>query len=233
MNPSDQVPPRSTEIAPSILSADFSRLGEQVGLVEPYAGRVHVDVMDGHFVPNLSIGPAIVASLRPCTKLPLEVHLMVTDPAKFVGPFARAGADRLIFHVEAEGDPLEIAGQIRAAGCSAGIALNPETPWEAAARYAEEVDLVLTMTVHPGFGGQGFIEEVLGKVGEVRRALIETGSAADVEVDGGIDPATAARARKAGANVFVAGHAIFRAEDPAAAAQAIAHAVGAPEGVNR
>lgn len=219
---------RSTvELAPSILSADFSRLGEEVRLVERYAGRIHVDVMDGHFVPNLSMGPDVVRSLRPVTSLPIEVHLMVENPAMFVEPFTRAGADRLMFHVEVADDPTALVEKIRSAGPAAGIALKPATPWEGLESLLRVVDLVILMTVEPGFGGQVFLEEVLPKIAEARATIMQKGLSVDIEVDGGIDSQTAARAREAGANVFVAGNAIFGEQNPTAAAEAIAGAIGA------
>lgn len=216
-----------TELAPSILSADFSRLGEEIRRVEPYAGRIHVDVMDGHFVPNLTMGPDVVRSIRPITPLPIEVHLMVEDPAMFVEPFTRAGADRLIFHVEIADDPRAVAEKVRSAGPSAGIAVKPPTPWAEAKPWLELVDLVIVMTVEPGFGGQAFLGEMLPKVSEARGSVMKAGIAVDIEVDGGIDAQTARRAMEAGANVFVAGNAIFSANDPATAAREIAAAVGA------
>lgn len=217
---------RKVEIAPSILSADFSRLGEEIREVEAYSGRIHIDVMDGHFVPNLTMGPVVVRSIRPVTKLPLEVHLMVTDPIKFVEPFAEAGADRLIFHVEV-GDTERVAGAVGEAGCAAGLALNPETRWDGTERFMSAFDLVTIMTVSPGFGGQEFREDVLPKIAAARGSLTESGLDVDIEVDGGIDSNTAQRAGQAGANVFVAGQAIFGLQDAAAAARELAVAVGA------
>lgn len=217
---------RPVEIAPSILSADFSRLGEQIRLVEPYAGRIHVDVMDGHFVPNLSMGPMVVDSIRSATTLPIEVHLMVEDPGMFVDPFLGAGADRLIFHVEVAEDAGELAGKIRSAGAPAGLAIKPGTPLEQALLWLNDVDLVIVMTVEPGFGGQAFMEEMLPKVARARREVNELGIDVDIEVDGGIDLDTAVRARDAGANVFVAGNAIFETPDPEASVRALAGALG-------
>lgn len=216
-----------TELAPSILSADFSRLGEEIRSVEPYAGRIHVDVMDGHFVPNLTVGPDVVRSIRPITSLPLEVHLMVEDPAMFVDPFTRAGADRLIFHVEIADDPRAVAEKVRSAGPSAGIALKPATPWAEAEPWLDLIDLVIVMTVEPGFGGQAFLEEMLPKVSEARSSVMKAGLDVDIEVDGGIDAQTAPRAMEAGANVFVAGNAIFSTNAPADRARELAVAVGA------
>lgn len=217
---------RPVEIAPSILSADFSRLGEQIHSVEPYSGRIHVDVMDGHFVPNLSMGPVVVKSIRPITRLPIEVHLMVNNPEMFVKPFTDAGADRLVFHIEVAKDPSALAAEIRGLGPSAGLAVNPDTPWEGVEPYLGDVDLVILMTVHPGFGAQAFLEQVLAKVGKARSRLIQLGTDVDIEVDGGVDPSTAPKALQEGANVFVAGNAIFSGRDPAASARELAHALG-------
>lgn len=221
---------RPVQLAPSILSADFSRLGEEIRSVERHAGRIHIDVMDGHFVPNLSMGPDVVRSIRPLTPLPIEVHLMVEEPAMFVEQFASAGSDRLIFHVEVADDPRAVAEKVKAAGPAAGIAIKPGTPWEEAAVWLDEVDLVTVMTVEPGFGGQIFLPEMLAKVAAARETIRLRALDVDIEVDGGIDPQTAARAKEAGANVFVAGNAIFGAEDASAAARAIGTAVGAKYG---
>lgn len=210
------------EIAPSILSADFSRLGEEIKAVEPHASRIHVDVMDGHFVPNLTMGPVIVQSIRPLTQLPIEVHLMVTDPALFTGPFIQAGADRIVFHVETVTDPLAMCRLINTAGASAGVALNPETDWVEGADWLEAADLALIMTVRPGFGGQAFLHGMLGKV---QAARTDAPPSTDVEVDGGIDSATALLARDAGANIFVAGHSIFKTVDPGNAAKSLRIAI--------
>ena len=217
---------RETEVAPSILAADFSRLADEVRLVERYSDRLHIDVMDGHFVPNLSMGPVVVSSLRPVTNLPLEVHLMVERPDDFFDEFIEAGADRLIFHAEVSDDARALIGSIKEKGCAAGLALNPKTPFAGAEQGLDEIDLLLCMTVNPGFGGQGFLEEVLPKIEEADRALTARGLSVDIEVDGGINPVTAARAREAGANVFVAGHSIFRDKDPGEAARLLAEAVG-------
>lgn len=215
----------NVEIAPSILAANFARLWEEIAQVEPYSKRLHVDVMDGHFVPNLSMGPAVVEAIRPLTSLPIEVHLMVTEPLKFAAAFKAAGADRLIFHAEVVEDPVEAADQIRALEVSPGIAVNPETDLHAAEALLGAVDLVLVMTVNPGFGGQEFLESSLPKVSRLRNAVTVGGFDVDIEVDGGVDPRTAPRAKEAGANVFVAGSAIFGAEDPALAAKELAEIV--------
>jgi ribulose-phosphate 3-epimerase len=206
------------KIAPSILSADFSRLGEEVRAVEEAgADQIHVDVMDGHFVPNLSMGPVVVEALRRVTRLPLDVHLMITDPEKYTPAFLKAGASHITFHVEAHPDPPRLAAFIRERGVGAGISLNPGTPAASVLPLVEHFDLILVMTVHPGFGGQSFLGENLEKV----RAVRAVAGAVDIQVDGGIDRNTAVLAREAGANVFVAGNAIFGAPDPRVALAAI------------
>ncbi|MCA1839497.1 MAG: ribulose-phosphate 3-epimerase [Actinomycetota bacterium] len=220
---------REAKLAPSILSADFARLGDQVAMVEPFADRLHIDVMDGHFVPNLTMGPVIVESLRPATDLQLEVHLMVQDPGGFVDAFIDAGADRLIFHAEVVSDPAGLARRITDNGAKAGVAVNPDTPWRTADGCLGDIDLFLCMTVHPGFGGQPFMEDVLSKVQQVHEAVTERNLDVDIQVDGGVGPRTAPLARSAGANVFVAGHAIFRAENPVQAMKDIWQAIGGQE----
>ena len=197
-------------LAPSILSADFARLGEQVEAAERAgADRIHVDVMDGHFVPNISIGTVVVRSLRKVTSLPLETHLMITDPDTYAGPFAEAGSDRIIFHQEVAGDAPALASKIRELGASPGIVINPETPAAAIAEVIPHVDLALVMTVHPGFGGQAFLEAMLPKISQVRRLIDADHPLCELEVDGGIEPATVPRAVEAGARVLVAGSAVF------------------------
>ncbi len=208
------------KIAPSILSADFSRLGELVREVEAAgADRIHVDVMDGHFVPNLSMGSVVVKGLRPITKLPLEVHLMVESPGRFLDGFVKAGADTLIVHLEVLDDPRPILDQIRSGlGKKAGLAFNPDMPVNRIEPYLRDIDLALCMTVFPGFGGQEYIPESTQRVRALRAMIEHNNPACEIEVDGGIDAETAALAASAGADVFVAGTAIFGAKNGPAAA---------------
>ncbi len=208
------------KLAPSILSADFARLGEQVQAVTPEADLLHVDVMDGHFVPNLTIGPPVVQSLRADTELFLDCHLMVDNPAVLLGDFADAGANRCIVHVEL-GDPRPLFAELRRRVVGVGLALSPETPFAAAEPYLADLDLLLVMSVHPGWGGQAFMPEVLDKVRAARRVIDDRSLPVEIEIDGGIHAGTAAAAIEAGVDVLVAGSAIFGAPDPAAAAQAL------------
>ena len=201
------------KFAPSILSADFARLAEAVVAVERAgADWIHVDVMDGHFVPNLTFGPKMVADLRKATRLPLDVHLMIERPEDWVDRYADAGATYLTVHVEASGDVARTLAAIRGRGLRAGLTLNPETAVDAVLPHLASLDLALVMSVRPGFGGQKFIEGALEKVRAIRTALDARRLAADLEVDGGIKPENAARIVAAGATVLVAGSAIF--EDP-------------------
>jgi ribulose-phosphate 3-epimerase len=203
---------RPIKIAPSILSADFTCLGEEVAEAEAAgADYIHVDVMDGHFVPNITLGPMVVKAVRRATSLPLDVHLMVETPDRYLADFCAAGADGLTIHVETCPHLHRTVQQIKELGCWAGVTLNPATPVTSLEEILPYVSQVLVMTVNPGFGGQSFIEGMLTKIRRVRAMLDGIGSEADVEVDGGIDPGTAPRVVEAGANILVAGSAVFSA----------------------
>jgi ribulose-phosphate 3-epimerase len=206
--------PRPIRIAPSILSADFGRLGAEVGAVaEAGADWIHVDVMDGRFVPNLTIGPPVVKSLRKTTDLPLDCHLMMVEPERMIDAFAEAGADVITVHEEASPHLHRTLQQIRGLGKKAGVSLNPHTPEETIRYVLGELDLILVMSVNPGFGGQSFIPEVLPKLAALRKMIDQSGRDIALEVDGGIKPGTAGRVVAAGANVLVAGNAVFAGGD--------------------
>ncbi|TDL72837.1 ribulose-phosphate 3-epimerase [Rhodococcus qingshengii] len=206
------------KIAPSILSADFARLGEEIVAAEKAgADYIHIDVMDGHFVPNITIGPLIVEAIRPITKLPLDVHLMIENPDQFIENFAKAGADYITVHVEACRHLHRTIHHIKSFGIKAGVVLNPATPVESIQHILADIDMVLLMSVNPGFGGQKFIPEVLPKIRKVKEMADSIGKELEIEIDGGVNPETAKQCMEAGANVLVAGSAIYNQEDYAAA----------------
>ncbi len=210
---------RKIQIAPSILSADFSRLGEEIRAVEAAgADMIHVDVMDGHFVPNITIGPLIVEAARKSTKLPLDVHLMITNPELYIADFARAGADCITVHVETAFHLNRLVQSIREhTGVKASVSLNPATSLSTLDYILPEIDRVLIMSVNPGFGGQAFIPSCLGKIEELRNLINGLGLRTEIEVDGGVKPENAASISNAGADILVAGSAIFGTKDYAGA----------------
>lgn len=208
------------KIAPSILACDFSRLGEEIQhVIEAGADLIHIDVMDGHFAPNITIGPPVVASLRKVCTVPMDVHLMITDPDDYIDSFAHAGADIISFHIEAAAHPLRLIEKIKDLGCKAGIVLNPGTSQDDIEFVVDAVDMVLVMTVNPGFGGQAFMPEMLDKIRLVRAMIGDR----DLEVDGGINMETAADVQEAGANVLVAGNYIFSSDSYLEAIESIRH----------
>jgi ribulose-phosphate 3-epimerase len=213
----------TVRLAPSILSADFAVLGAQVAAAERGgADQIHLDVMDGHFVPNLTIGPAVVAAVRRVTRLPLDVHLMVSEPDRFLDTFAQAGASILTVHAEVLPHLNRTIQAIKRLGCRAGVALNPSTPLAAIEEVIGDLDLVLVMSVNPGFGGQAFLPESESKIARVRQLLVGAGrNAVDIEVDGGIDQGNIGRVVAAGATMIVAGASIFGTNDPESAARAL------------
>ena len=213
---------RSVLIAPSILSADFGRLADEVRAVEQAgADYIHVDVMDGRFVPNITLGPVVVEAVRRATRLPLDVHLMIAEPEKYIEAFATAGANPISVHLEASPHLHRTLQQIRQAGARPAAVLNPSTPVEMVEDVLDDLDMVLLMSVNPGFGGQRFIPRTLDKIRRLRQLVNSRGLKVDIEVDGGIDPDTAPRAIEAGANVLVAGTAVFHAKAYRAAIAAL------------
>lgn len=218
-----QLPKAGTiEIAPSILSADFARLGEELAVIESAGVNiVHLDIMDGHFVPNITFGPPVVAKLRKESKLVFDAHLMITDPAKYIDPFVEAGVNHITFHVEVAGEPIKLIDKLHELGCTAGVCLNPETPVDAIRAVAPFCDMILVMTVHPGFGGQKFIPEAAKKVIEIRKIV---GPDIRIQIDGGINPQTAPIVTSYGVDTLVAGNSIFSKPDRIAAINAIREA---------
>lgn len=213
------------KIAPSILAADFSKLAEEVIEVERAGAElIHIDVMDGHFVPNITMGPIVVEALRPITKLPLDVHLMIENPDQYIESFAKAGADYITVHVEACPHLHRTIQLIRSYGVKPGVVLNPHTPIETIQHILEDVDMVLFMTVNPGFGGQKFIHSVISKVKQLADIIQEKGLSIEIEIDGGINAETIIPCAEAGATIFVAGSAIYSQQDRAKALQDIKNA---------
>ena len=217
-----------TKIAPSVLSADFGALGEEIAKVEPVADLLHLDVMDGHFVPNLTIGPVVVEAIRRRTHLPLDVHLMIQYPDRYIGVFAKAGAANLTVHAEVCPHLHHTIQQIRKAGVKAGVALNPSTPLYAVEQVLDQIDLVLLMSVNPGFGGQTFIPSVIKKIEEMRRWLDRLPAPPELEVDGGITLENCREVARAGATILVAGSAIFGTADPREAVAAMRQRLACP-----
>ena len=207
------------QLAPSILTADFSRLGEEIASVAPHVDWLHLDVMDGHYVDNLTFGPSVVEAVRRSCALPLHVHLMIEQPAKFVDAFSAAGATRISFHPEVTNDPAAVIGAIRSAGAEPGMAVHPDVGVDTVRPHLDDLAVVLMMTVRPGFGGQAFLREVVPKIKEAREMVNVGSSGADIEVDGGVNLDTVDEVVRAGANVLVAGSALFDGANAPFAAQ--------------
>lgn len=210
---------KKLQLSPSILTADFARLGEQVALVGPIVDWFHLDVMDGHYVPNITFGPSVVEAIRRSCDLPLHVHLMIQDPLAYAATFAEAGATRISFHPEVTEEPGEVIARLKELGVGPGLAIHPDIPVDVAEPYVADLEVLLMMTVRPGFGGQAFLHEVVPKIELARDLLTRTGQSADIEVDGGVNLTTVDEAVAAGAEILVAGSAVFDGKDPLAAAE--------------
>ncbi len=217
------------KIAPSLLAADFSRLGEEITRVAPYVDWLHLDVMDGHFVPNISFGIPVIASIRVVTDLYFDCHIMTTNPAAYLPELAEAGVDLVTAHIEAIPDPVPAIELAEEHGLAFGLVINPATPFQAVADYVERCAVIVVMSVEPGYGGQAFMPQVLPKIESAREWVESHGLSADIEVDGGITPDNAGRAYSAGANVLVAGTAVFGADDPPTAVSALRRAAETDE----
>lgn len=215
---SHDAPVKKLQLSPSILTADFARLGEQVALVSPIVDWFHLDVMDGHYVPNITFGPSTVEAIRRSCDLPLHVHLMIEDPLSYARVFAEAGATRISFHPEVTEDPADVIAHLKELGVGPGLAIHPDIPVEVAEPHVADLEVLLMMTVRPGFGGQAFLHEVVPKIELARQLLTRTGQSADIEVDGGVNLTTVDEAVRAGAEILVAGSAVFDGKDPLAAA---------------
>ncbi|MBQ3150254.1 MAG: ribulose-phosphate 3-epimerase [Clostridia bacterium] len=205
----------SIKIAPSVLASDFSKLGtEAVRMTESSADYLHLDVMDGVFVPNISFGAPVISSIRKCTPIFFDVHLMICDPLKYIDDFKKSGADNITFHIESTSDPESVIDYIHSVGCKASVSLKPSTDIKTVFPYLEKLDMVLVMTVEPGFGGQAFMPDMLPKIKALRQEIIRQKLNTDIQVDGGIDEQTVSLAAANGANVFVSGSTIFKSSDP-------------------